>query len=369
MGCEVNRVSPQGGISQSRIAGVASALPEYRYPQEAITAALKHHWNGSLARPELLDRLHTRAGVEYRHLAFPLEQYARFGNWGETNSAWLEVAQNLGARAIDGALERAGLERRDLDALFVVSVTGVASPSLDARLINLMRLRSDIKRTPIFGVGCVGGALGLTRAADYVLAYPGHAAAVLSVEVCSLTIQRDDLSTANLISTGLFGDGAAAVIVAGAEKAAEVAHSGPQILGCRSVFYPDTEDVMGWDISEEGFRIVLSPRLPELIRHHLADDIDQFVASFGLARAEIGNWVIHTGGPKVLEAIHDTLALCDGELDRSWECLRRCGNLSSASVLLVLEDVASARRPAPGTLGVILAMGPGFCSEMILIRW
>jgi alkylresorcinol/alkylpyrone synthase len=251
----------------------------------------------------------------------------------------------------------------------VVSITGVASPSLDARLINRMRLRSDIKRTPIFGVGCVGGAIGLTRAADYVLAYPGHAAAVLSVEVCSLTIQRDDLSTANLISTGLFGDGAAAVIVAGAEKAAQAPRSGPQILGCRSVFYPDTEDVMGWDISEEGFRIVLSPRLPEMVRLHLADDLDRFVASFGLTRADIGNWVIHTGGPKVLEAIQDSLGLCDGELDRSWECLRRCGNLSSASVLLVLEDVTMAHRPAPGTLGVILAMGPGFCSEMILVRW
>lgn len=372
MSRELNRVPPHSGISQSRIAGVASALPEHRYPQEVITAALKHHWNGSLARPELLDRLHTRAGVEYRHLAFPLEQYARFGNWGETNAAWLQVAQDLGARAIDGALECAGLKRGDLDALFVVSVTGVASPSLDARLINLMRLRPDIKRTPIFGVGCVGGALGLTRAADYVLAYPGHAAVLLSVEVCSLTIQRDDISTANLISTGLFGDGAAAVIVTGSQRAANQAQStqaGPHILGCRSVFYPDTEDMMGWNISQDGFRIVLSPRLPEIIKRHLAGDVDAFLQSFGLARADIGNWLIHTGGPKVLEAIQDALELGDGELDRSWECLRRCGNLSSASVLLVLEDVIMQHRPAPGTLGVLLAMGPGFCSEMILVRW
>jgi alkylresorcinol/alkylpyrone synthase len=360
---------PVDQVPRMAIAGVASALPTYRYSQANITAALKHHWNGKLERPELLDRLHSRTGVEFRNLAFPLERYARFRSWGETNAAWLEVAQTLGENAIDTALDRAGMERDELDALFVVSITGIASPSLDARLINRMRLRPDIKRTPIFGVGCVGGAIGLTRGADYVLAYPGHAAALLSVEVCSLTILRDDLSTANLISTGLFGDGAAAVIVAGAEKAAEEAHSGPQILGCRSVFYPDTEDVMGWDISEEGFRIVLSPRLPEMIRRHLAGDLDQFVASFGLARADIGNWVIHTGGPKVLEAIQDALGLCDCELERSWECLRRCGNLSSASVLLVLEDVTMAHRPAPGTLGVILAMGPGFCSEMILVRW
>jgi alkylresorcinol/alkylpyrone synthase len=373
MNREVNRISPHNAVSRIRIAGVASALPEHRYPQAVITAALKRHWNGSLERPELLDRLHARARVEYRHLAFPLEQYARFGNWGETNSAWLEIAPELGMRAIDGALERAGLRRQDLDALFVVSITGVASPSLDARLINLMRLRSDIKRTPIFGVGCVGGALGLTRAADYVLAYPGHAAALLSVELCSLTIQRDDRSTANLISTGLFGDGAAAVIVTGSQRSADQAPSssptGPHILGCRSVFYPDSEDVMGWDISQDGFRVVLSPRLPEIIKRHLAGDVDAFLETFGLTRNDIGNWLIHTGGPKVLEAIQDALGLYERELERSWECLRRCGNLSSASVLLVLEDVIMQHRPAPGTLGVLLAMGPGFCSEMILVRW
>jgi alkylresorcinol/alkylpyrone synthase len=374
---EVNGATPLNELSRMRIAGVCSALPEHRYSQATITAALKHHWNGTLQRPELLDRLHARAGVEHRHLAFPIDRYARFGNWGESNAAWLEVAQDLGVRAIDGALGRAGLERRDLDALFVVSITGVASPSLDARLINAMRLRSDIKRTPIFGVGCVGGALGLTRAADYVLAYPRHTAALLSVEVCSLTIQRDDLSTANLISTGLFGDGAAAVIVTGAERSGNEpaaaapagVFAGPRILGCRSVFYPDSEDVMGWDISHDGFRIVLSPRLPDLIRRHLAGDLDAFLRSFGLAQADIGNWLIHTGGPKVLEAIQDSLGLAERELDRSWECLRRCGNLSSASVLLVLEDTMMRDRPAPGTLGVLLAMGPGFCAEMILVRW
>jgi alkylresorcinol/alkylpyrone synthase len=352
------------------IASAASALPENRYSQAAITAALQHYWNGRLERPEMLSRLHTRAGVENRHLAFPLERYARFASWGEVNAAWLEAAQSLGMRAVDAALERAGLSRGDLDALYVVSITGVASPSLDARLINAMGLRTDIKRTPIFGVGCVGGALGLTRAADYVLAYPRQIAALLSVEVCSLTIQRDDLSVANLISTGLFGDGAAAAIVTGAECGVEKAENqGPQILGCRSVFYPDSEDVMGWDISQDGFRIVLSRRLPDLIRRYLHRDVEAFLFSFGLKRSDIGNWLIHTGGPKVLESIRDALDLRETDLYRSWECLRRCGNLSSASVLMVLENAMAEDRPAPGTLALLLAMGPGFCSEMILLRW
>ena len=357
----------------ARIAGVGSAMPEHRFPQEAITAMLKGLWEGELQNPELLERFHSRMGVDYRHLAFPLERYAQFTSWGETNAAWLEAAEELGVRALDEALDHAGMSRDDLNALFVVSITGIASPSLDARLINRMRLRPNIKRTPIFGIGCAGGAIGLSRARDYTLAYPGHTAAILAVELCSLTLRRDDLSTANQIAAGLFGDGAVAAIVAGSKVgkpgAIPPAFAGPRILDCNSVFYPDSEDVMGWDISESGFKIVLSPRLPDVIRANLAQDVDAFLAAHDLSRADIGNWVIHTGGPKVLEAIQDTLQLHDRHLERSWESLKRFGNLSSASVLLVLQDILMNHRPAPGSYGVLLAMGPGFCSEMILLRW
>jgi alkylresorcinol/alkylpyrone synthase len=359
-----------------RIAGVASAMPEHRFSQDTITTALKGYWDGKLQKPELLERFSSLVGVDYRHLAFPLERYGQFTSWGETNAAWLEVAEELGVRSIDTALDHAGMSRHDLNALFVVSITGIASPSLDARLINRMRLRPDIKRTPIFGIGCAGGAIGLSRAADYTLAYPDQAAAILSVEICSLTIQRDDLSAASLIAASLFGDGAAAAVVRGSATARRPAtgsrtsaREGPQILGCGSVFYPDSEDVMGWDISENGFKIVLSPRLPELIRKNLAGDVDAFLGKYQLRRADVGNWVIHTGGPKVLNAIQDTLGLQDSDLYQSWDCLKRFGNLSSASVLLVLEDVVMNHAPAPGTHGVLLAMGPGFCTEMILVRW
>ncbi|HEY2104844.1 MAG TPA: hypothetical protein VGH29_03625, partial [Candidatus Binataceae bacterium] len=286
-----------------KIAGAAGAFPPHRYHQYAITEALRAYWGDKLQRPELLTRLHSRAGVDYRNLAYSIPDYARLDTWGKSNRAWMETAEQLGQEAIDRALERAGLTRRDLDALFVVSITGVASPSLDARLINTMALRYDIKRTPIFGLGCVGGAAGLTRAADYVKAYPAQAAALLAVEVCSLTLQRDDVSTPNLISAGLFGDGAAAVIVVGAHRPS----AGPAILGTRSIFYPDSEEIMGWDISEKGFQIVLSPKLPELIRERLGADLDGFLTAFGLRRGDIGNWVIHTGGPKILEAVECAL--------------------------------------------------------------
>jgi alkylresorcinol/alkylpyrone synthase len=348
-----------------RIASVGSAFPENLYSQKSITDALKQHWGPRLERPELLERVHSRAGVRQRYLAFPIERYAQFTTWGETNLAWMEVGEKIGEKAISAALERAALRPTDVDAIYVVSTTGIASPSLDARLVNRMGLRRDIKRTPIFGLGCVGGAVGITRAADYVRAYPKQRALLLSVELCSLTIQRNDLSAVNLISTGLFSDGAAAVVI----EDGPVSSRGPEVVSSRSIFYPDTEEVMGWDISETGFEIVLSPQLPELIRTRLGADLDSFLAAHELSRRDIGSWVVHPGGPKILEAVEEALGLSGGELSVSWECLARFGNFSSGSVLRVLEDVMTVRRPATGTPGLIMAMGPGFCSELILVRW
>ena len=218
---------------------------------------------------------------------------------------------------------------------------------------------------PIFGLGCVAGAAGIARAADYVKAYPDQVAVLLSVELCSLTLQREDLSIPNLIASGLFGDGAAAVVVVGAERAA----SGPEILASRSVFYPDSEQVMGWDISERGFRIVLSAEVPDVARDLLRGDVDRFLADHGLTIADVGSWVCHPGGPKVLEAMQEGLGLPPGALDVTWRSLREVGNLSSTSVLLVLEDTMEHHRPPAGTYGVLLAMGPGFCSELVLLRW
>ena len=228
-----------------------------------------------------------------------------------------------------------------------------------------MGLPANIRRVPIFGLGCVAGAAGIARAADYVRAYPSQAAALVSVELCSLTIQRDDLSVANLISSGLFADGSAAAIVTGAD----LPSTGPEIVATRSIFYPDTEQMMGWKVTEKGFRITLSPEVPVLIREHLGHDVDAFLGDHGHKRGDIKSWVLHTGGPKVLEATAAALDLHNGQLDASWDCLKKVGNLSSASVLVVLEDVMRNRRPQPGTLGVLAAMGPGFCSELLLLRW
>ena len=348
-----------------QIAGIASAFPEHYHSQQELLDGLQEFWGERIKNPAVLRRLHRHVGVDGRYLSLPKNDYLNMKTWGEANRHWIRVATELGEKAVSGALASAGLRAQDVSALFFTSVTGISSPSIDALLVNKMGLCRNIRRVPIFGLGCVAGAAGISRAADYVKSYPGQIAALLSVELCSLTIQREDLSIANLISSGLFGDGSAAVMVAGKDCGL----AGPTIVTTQSVFYPETEEMMGWDISERGFRIVLSPEVPNLIRKNLAHDVDEFLASRGLTRADIGSWVLHTGGPKILEATADALELKDGQLDVSWECLRRTGNLSSASVLVVLEEVMKHRRPEPGTLGVLAAMGPGFCSEFVLLKW
>ena len=348
-----------------KISSAASAFPRNYYSQKILLEKLQEYWGDRLRNPALLARLHRNVAVEGRHLALPPEKYYDIATWGQANDIWIEVAQELGEQALCRALHHAGLEPSQLGALFFVSVTGIASPSVDALLINRMGLPANIRRIPIFGLGCVAGAAGIARAADYVRAYPSQSAALVSVELCSLTLQRDDLSVANLISSGLFADGAAAAIVSGDE----VNSTGPTIRATRSVFYPDTEQMMGWKVTEKGFRITLSPEVPKLIRENLGRDVDAFLADHSLQRSDIKSWVLHTGGPKVLEATADALGLKNGQLDASWDCLKKVGNLSSASVLVVLEDVMRNRRPEPGTLGLLAAMGPGFCSELLLLEW
>ncbi len=348
-----------------RIAAVGTALPPHFYDQETLLAAARELWQGKLFHLERLEQIHRNVLVGGRHLALPLEEYPRLASFGAANDAWIRVAAEVGETALRRGLERAGLEPAAIDTLITVSVTGIATPSLDARLMNRVALRPDLKRVPIFGLGCVAGAAGLARAADYLAGHPEEVAVLLSVELCSLTLQREDLSIANLVSSGLFGDGAAAAVVTGNGRASE----GPRIVATRSIFYPDSERVMGWDISERGFQIVLSADVPAVVHRHLTRDVDAFLAEHGLERRDVGSWIAHTGGPRVLEAMEEALELPDGALELSWKSLREVGNLSSTSVLLVLEETMRERRPPPGTPGVLLALGPGFCSELVLLEW
>jgi alkylresorcinol/alkylpyrone synthase len=348
-----------------RISGIATAFPKYCFTQREVAEALKSQWDDKVPNPGILSRMMARVGVDRRHFVLPLDGYLPMDTWGKANNEWIRAAEELAEEALLGAVESAGLELANIGAIFFVSVTGIASPSIEARLMNRIKLPLNVKRIPIFGLGCVAGAAGIARAADYVRAFPDQAAALIAVELCSLTWQRDDLSVANLISSALFGDGAAAVIVAGAE----LRSSGPLVLASCSSFYPNTEEVMGWNISEKGFRIVLSPSVPEMVYQHLANDVDNFLECNRLTKADIHSWIMHTGGPKVLAATAEALHLPKGALDASWEALRNVGNLSSASVLVVLESYVRERRPPEGSYSILAAMGPGFCAELVLLRW
>lgn len=330
-----------------------------------MLAELRGIWAERGFNPARLEKFHTNVGVGGRYLALPLEEYRDLSGFGAANDVWIRVGQEVGEAAISDALARAGRRAGEVAAIFFSSVTGVATPSLDARLANRLGFASDIKRVPMFGLGCVAGAAGISRAADYVRAYPDEVALVVSVELCSLTLQREDVSVANLISSGLFGDGAAAVVVVGDAQPTD----GPEILGTRSIFYPDSEGVMGWNISEDGFRVVLSAGVPQVVEEHLREDVDSFLGDHDLERSAISSWIAHPGGPRVLDAIHEALELTNGALDLTWKSLHEVGNLSSTSVLLVLQETMEHHRPEPGSLGLLFAMGPGFCSELVLLRW
>jgi alkylresorcinol/alkylpyrone synthase len=348
------------------ILSAGSALPPNFADQETLIAALSAYWGARHFNVERLADLHRAARVGGRHLALPLAEYPAIDSFAKANDVFVRVGTDLGAAAVSDALGRAGLAPREVDHLYFVTVTGISTPSLDAKLVNRLGLSPAVKRTPIFGLGCMAGAAGLARAADVLRAFPSEVALVVSVELCSLTLQREDASITNVIATGLFGDGAAAVVLQGGDRAPAGA---PRILATRSVFYPDTEWVMGWDVVDTGLKVVLSAKVPEVIEANVGRDVDGFLADHGLARGDVRHWIAHTGGPKVLEAFRRALALPEAAVARSWRSLQEVGNLSSASVLFVLRDLLDAGEARPGDFGVLAAMGPGFSAELLLLRW
>jgi len=352
------------------ILAVCGALPPHRHPQQEVTDAFADVIARGGLDERVLRRLHANAGVEQRHLVLPIGEYGSIESFGQANDLYIKHAVELGATALEDALKAAGLAPSELDVLICASVTGVAIPSLDARIASVLGLRPDIRRVPLMGLGCVAGAAGIARLHDYAVGHPEHVGALVAVELCSLTVQRDDLSVPNLVASGLFGDGASAVVGRGRSRPDEQVgdHGAVEVLASRSRLYPDSERTMGFDVSERGLQIVLDAAVPELVGRYIRGDVDAFLADHGLGRDEVGWWVCHPGGPRVIDALRDALELTDHDLQLTRDSLARIGNLSSASVLHVLQDTLRERPPEPGTYGVLMAMGPGFCSEVVLLR-
>jgi alkylresorcinol/alkylpyrone synthase len=341
--------------------------------QQSLAGLLRSHWGDKYSESRrwqaTFDQINRSVHVDRRYLARPVSDYLALDSFSKANTAWVEEAPKLGIMAARRALEAARLTPRDVDHLLFVTGTGIATPSVDARIVNLLEMRSDVRRTPIFGLGCAGGVAGVGRAADILRGFPDQIVMVISVELCSLTFQRTDASIANIIASALFGDGAAAVVLGGGRIADRASIGAPRVIAVRSVFYPDTEPLMGWEVVDAGLKIRLSPAIPDLVRARLGGDVDAMLAQHGLERSSINHWIAHPGGNRVLEALAEALDPPPEALEASWRLLAATGNLSSASVLFVLHDLLERGAAAPGDLGLMIAMGPGFAAELALLQW
>jgi alkylresorcinol/alkylpyrone synthase len=355
-----------------RITAIETAVPPHRYRQEDIMAALgRATLMGSRTGTLILRKIQASAGVATRHFALPLEDLVELDDFTETNRLWREAALELGERALTDALRTAGVQPGEVDAVISTTVTGLAVPSLEARLAHRLGLRPDVTRIPLFGNGCAGGAAGLARLNDYLRAHPDHVAVLLAVELCSLAYQTQDTSMANIVAGSLFGDGAAAVVAVGGQRCSDPVGPepvGPELVDSRSWLVPDSEEVLGWEIGSHGFRILLAPEVPALTEEHLPKAVHEVLGAYGLLPDQVGSWIVHGGGPKVLAAVERAFDLPPAALEPTRRSLSERGNLSSVSVLDVLHTTMKTP-PEAGTPGLVAAMGPGFAIELALIRW
>ena len=359
----------QKEIEMAVIVSTTTGFPEHYYPQNTLLAIAQGEWKrmrASIEKP--LEQFYTNVKVNGRYLAWPLERYKEPNTFAERNNAYIETALELGEQTICDLLEDAQIGPQEIDQLTVISTTGIAVPSLDARLMNRIPFSREMKRLPLFGLGCVGGAAGIARMADYLQGHPEQAVIFFAVELCSLTIQRDDLSMANLVASGLFGDGAAAVLMVGNDHAR--AQSGlPRVIASQSHFFPGTEHIMGWDVTNSGFKVLLSADIAELAQSEIRPIMETFLGKHNLTLNDIEYWLVHPGGPRVIQALQDGLGLPDEALSLSWETLAEVGNISSASVLVILDKFMKRVRPKPNAYGVLMAMGPAFSAELVLLQW
>ncbi|GAA2721192.1 MULTISPECIES: 3-oxoacyl-[acyl-carrier-protein] synthase III C-terminal domain-containing protein [Streptomyces] len=351
-----------------RVAAVAVAVPPHRYRQRDIAAVFGEAF---LSDDDAVRRRFTaiaaRCGIAYRNLSLPLDAYRRPRTFTEYNEVWTGTAARVGHEAVTRALAAAGVRPDEVGVLVSTTTTGVSVPSYDAGLVRDAGLAPDVVRVPLLGLGCAGGAAGLARVHDHLSAHPERVAVLVSVELCSLNFQSADTSPPNLVATALFGDAAAAVVVLGARHPRAAAH-GPALLAGRSRLHPGTGHLMGMRAGTHGLAVFLSPEVPEVAEKHLPDEIHRFLADHGLTVEDVAAWVVHPGGPKVVDAVARPLGLPPAALAHTRACLAEHGNVSSASVLDVLRRHTAAP-PAPGSAGLLVAMGPGFTTELVLLRW
>jgi alkylresorcinol/alkylpyrone synthase len=345
------------------IAATATAVPEHVVTREQVKAYFGRVFPVTAARLDAMMEIVDHSEIRRRFCILPVEELVRPRPLEKLSEEYRHHAIALGRRVAAEALDRARMAPRDIDLIITVSCTGFMIPSLDAHLVNDLGFRSNVRRLPITELGCAAGASAMAKAWEFLRAFPGKNVLVVAVELPSLTFQRGNLSQANLISTILFGDGAAAAVLSG--RAGE----GPRVLDAESYLFPDSIGAMGFDLKDTGFHIVLSQDVPELIRGRIRELARCFLSRSGLEVGDVAAFVLHPGGRKLLAGIESELGLTDGRTGPSWNVLREYGNLSSASVLFVLHEWLTTRRVASGDYGLMAAFGPGFTAEQLLLQW
>jgi alkylresorcinol/alkylpyrone synthase len=345
------------------IAGTGTAVPPYLLTREMVKESIGEVFSIEGKRLEAIRNVIDNSQIDQRHSVFPADYIIEPRPLAQINREYREKAVELGMEVTAQALTRAGTLPSDIDLLITVSCTGVMIPSLDAYLAAEMGFRPNVRRLPITELGCAAGAAGLTRAWEYLSAFPDRNALLVAVELPTLTFQRKDFSQANLISAVLFGDGAAGVVITGREAA------GPRIVASESYLFPNSLDAMGFDLRDSGFHIVLSKDVPQLIGEKIRGLVEGFLARQGLRRGDLSAFLLHPGGQKLLSYMEAELELSLPDTEISWDVLRRFGNLSSASVLFILQETMARRDMPSGSYGLLVAFGPGFTAEMVLLQW
>jgi len=348
---------------QSTIAATATALPPNTITRDDVKYYMGRVFDIPDRRLEAMMSIVDNAQVHERRSIFPIDYTIEPRAFEKTNNEYIEHAIKLGREAAEKCLERAGLKAGDIDLIITVSCTGFMIPSLDAHLINLMGFRSNVRRMPFTELGCAAGAMALGRAADFLKAHPGGNVLIIAVELPSLTFQRKDISQANLISSILFGDGAAAVVVSGKEV------RGPKILVSETYTFPDSLGAMGFDLKDSGFHILLDKGVPEMIGAKIRCLMDCFLHRQGRKQEDIKGWILHPGGARLLGNVEEALGLSKNDTQPSWDVLANVGNLSSATILFILQEWLEKRPLNPGEYAVAAAFGPGFSAEFLLLQW
>jgi alkylresorcinol/alkylpyrone synthase len=357
------QVSSNGNSSVATISASATALPPYLITRDDVKYYMGRVFDIPERRVEAMMAIVDNAQVRQRHSIFPIDYTIEPRALAQTNNEYIEHAVRLGREAAEKCLSRAGLLPEDIDLIVTVSCTGFMIPSLDAHLINLMGFRSDIRRMPFTELGCAAGAMAISRAADYIKSNPGSNVLIISVELPSLTFQRKDISQANLISSILFGDGAAAVVVTGQDK------PGPRVLVTETYTFPDSLGAMGFDLRDSGFHILLAKDVPEMIGARIKELVHGFLTRHGKTCQDIKAWILHPGGARLLGNVEEQLGLCRCDTQPSWDILANVGNLSSATILFILQEWLEKRPLNSGEHAIAAAFGPGFSAEFLLLQW